>query len=439
MSTVKAFFLMFLPIWLLSVSEVSYARHAAVLIDSDDGSILYEQQANQAWFPASLTKVMTLYMAFDALKSGRISLYDEMSASGHAAAQPQSKLGLRRGEYITVENAILAVITRSANDAAVVLAERLGGTEENFAIKMTAKAHALGMHNTHFMNATGLPHDWQVTTARDMAVMAWRTQRNFPEYYQFFSAHSMFFRGAELRAINKFTANYPGAEGMKTGFTCGSGYNLIGAASQNGKHQIGVILGGMTSSERYELMMDMMDDGFDNQFSGGSNDSITAISASYAGTPPYQLGCGNRHSHHTAHNEERDNDFTVSPKTRYKRANLHQPAPRLALAKPVRAIAHHHHQPVKLLKPVALAKASAKSRLSRAPAVKKAGKIAAKASRAPVKLAKANVKATIKAKPVAAKALSKVKPAAKTVAKAAPKTAVKGKIVAKNSKKTGKG
>ena len=261
MNTVKSILLLLMPVWLVLVSDVSYGRHAAIMIDADNGSILHEVDSTRSWYPASLTKVMTLYMAFDALNAGQIHLYDSLRTSYQASRQPNSKLGLRQGETLTVQDAILAIITRSANDAAVVLAEHLGGTEESFAVKMTSKAHALGMYDTHFMNATGLPHQWQVTTSRDMAILAWKIQRNFPNYYPYFSAHSFNYKGRELRGINKFTASYPGAEGMKTGFTCGSGYNLISTASQNGKRLIGVILGGITSAERYQLMIKMMDDG----------------------------------------------------------------------------------------------------------------------------------------------------------------------------------
>ncbi len=293
MKTVKAILLILMPVWLLLLSESSYGRHAAIIIDADSGSVLHEENASHSWFPASLTKLMTLYMTFDALQAGQIHLYDTLRASQHASRQPNSKLGLRQGETLTVEDAILALITRSANDAAVVLAEHIGGTEESFAVKMTTKAHSLGMYDTHFMNATGLPHQWQVTTSRDMAVLAWKTQRNFPNYYPYFSAHSFNFKGRELRGINKFTASYPGAEGMKTGFTCGSGYNLISAASQNGKHLIGVILGGMTSAERYQLMINMMNDGFANRFNPYPAKNISTMTTSSAGIPPYQLGCGN--------------------------------------------------------------------------------------------------------------------------------------------------
>ncbi|MFZ2311279.1 MAG: D-alanyl-D-alanine carboxypeptidase family protein [Methylobacter sp.] len=293
MTKVKLLLLLLSVVWVFTASEVSYgAHHTAIIIDADNGNVLHEVDATQSWYPASLTKLMTLYMTFDALKAGRIQLYDRLMASSHAAQQPNSKLGLRRGESLTVEEAILALITRSANDASVVLAEHLGGTEQNFAANMTVKAHSLGMYNTNFMNATGLPHDLQVTTSRDMAILAWKAQRNFPEYYHYFSAHSFNYKGRQLRAINKFTANYPGAEGMKTGFTCGSGFNLIGAAHQNGRHLIGVVMGGMTSNERYKLMMQKMDASFANEFGDGPVKNINTMTTHSAGSPPYQLDCG---------------------------------------------------------------------------------------------------------------------------------------------------
>jgi D-alanyl-D-alanine carboxypeptidase len=300
MTKVKLILLVLMSVWMLFATERSYGRYAAILIDADNGNLLHEVDATQSWYPASLTKLMTLYMTFEALKNGQIQFFDAIRTSSHAASQPTSKLGLRSGEYLTVRDAVLAIITRSANDAAVVLGEHLGGTEENFAVKMTGKAHSLGMYNTRFMNATGLPNDWQVTTSRDMAVLAWNIQRHFPEYYQNFSAHSFNYKGRELRGINKFTAKYPGAEGMKTGFTCGSGYNLIASAHQNGKRLIGVVMGGMTSAERYQLMYAMMDAGFENRYGSGIGKHINSMPSSLTGPPPYQLGCGSRGYLHTA-------------------------------------------------------------------------------------------------------------------------------------------
>lgn len=287
---------------LLLATQTANARHAAILIDTENGNVLHEVEAAQSWFPASLTKMMTLYLTFDALNNGEIHLNDKMYVSHHAARQPQSHLGLRNGQSITVEEAILAVITRSANDATVVLAEHLAVTEDNFAIRMTAKAHSMGMYNTYFMNATGLPNDWQVTTAHDMALLALKLYRNFPEYYHYFSEHSFTFKGRELNGINKFTATYDGAEGMKTGFTCNSGYNLVSSASKNGRRFIGVILGGRSSNERYNLMINQMDHGFGGEYNVVTN--LETMPTNSAGLPPHQLDCASGGANHEEHEEE---------------------------------------------------------------------------------------------------------------------------------------
>ncbi len=345
----KSILVILLPLCLAFFSTTSHARNAAILIDAESGKILNELEATQSWFPASLTKVMTLYLAFTALNQGQIDLRDQITVSPHAARQPNSKLGLRTGEHISVQEAILAIITRSANDAAVALGEHLGGNEENFAMKMTAKAHAIGMFDSHFMNATGLPHPWQVTTARDMGLLAWRTMHDFPQYYGYFGAHSFYFRGTELRGINKFTATYPGAEGMKTGFTCGSGYNLMSSASQNGKRLIGVILGGQTSPHRYQLMISMMNHGFAGDFTP-SEKTITAIPVKTTGSAPYLLGCGNSSATHSSY----DNDSSPSPvihhlsnkhakHSRHHRAVAPKTAPIISRHKP----ASHHAKTVK--------------------------------------------------------------------------------------------
>ncbi|MDD5753888.1 MAG: D-alanyl-D-alanine carboxypeptidase [Methylococcales bacterium] len=281
---------------LLLASQTGHARHAEILIDAENGNVLHEIEATQSWFPASLTKMMTLYITFDALNNGQIHLHDMMHASHHASQQPQSRLGLHNGERITVEEAILAIVTRSANDATVVLAEHLAVTEDNFAIRMTAKAHSMGMYNTYFMNATGLPNDWQVTTAHDMALLSLKLYRNFPEYYDYFSAHSFEFKGRELFGINRFTATYDGAEGMKTGFTCNSGYNLVSSASQNGRRFIGVVLGGRTSNERYNLMINQMDHGFGGDYNVITN--LFTMPTQSAGLPPHQLSCASGGSHY---------------------------------------------------------------------------------------------------------------------------------------------
>jgi D-alanyl-D-alanine carboxypeptidase len=322
MKIVKQILLILATTGLLLVSHTAFARHAALLIDAESGNVLYELEANQSWYPASLTKLMTLYMAFSALESGRLRLSDRMSISSHAAHQPTSKLGLRAWDTISVEDAILAVVTRSANDAAVVLAEKIAGSETQFAIQMTSAAHNLGMYGSHFMNATGLPHDWQTTTAHDMALLALKIIRDFPQYYPYFGVDSLYHNGRYLRSTNKFVAHYPGAEGMKTGYTCGSGYNLVATANQYGKRLIGVVLGGHTSSERYQHMFTMMDIGFGDEYGAYRAKNINTMSKSSVGTPPYQLSCGHRPSSHYAARHidvDEDDDHQV----RYLRKTTH--------------------------------------------------------------------------------------------------------------------
>ena len=321
MKIVKQTLLILTATALMLGSHTAMSRHAALLIDADNGNVLYELEANQSWYPASLTKLMTLYMAFSALESGRLRLSEQLNVSSHAARQPTSKLGLRTWDSISAEDAILAVVTRSANDAAVVLGERLAGSEQQFAIKMTSTAHSLGMYGSHFMNATGLPHDWQTTTAHDMALLALKIKQNFPQYYPYFGMESFYFNGRTYNSTNKFVMNYPGAEGMKTGYTCGSGYNLVASANQYGKRLIGVVLGGKSSGERYQHMFTMMDIGFSGENGSYRSRNINTMSKSSVGNPPYQLSCGHRPSSHYAarHLEVDDDDHHV----RYVRKTTH--------------------------------------------------------------------------------------------------------------------
>ena len=339
MKIVKLALCLLMATGLMLLSQQSQARHAAILVDADNGNVLYELEASQSWYPASLTKMMTLYMAFSALESGRLRLSQSMYVSKHAARQPTSKLGLRTWETITVEDAILAIITRSANDAAVVLAEQMAGSEQQFAIKMTSVAHQLGMYGSHFMNATGLPHDWQTTTAHDMGLLAWKIIRDFPQYYSYFQADSLYFNGREYRATNKFVAYYPGAEGMKTGYTCGSGYNLVATANQNGQRLIGVVLGGLTSGERYDLMFDLMDLGFSSPYLSYRTKNIQTMSGNAVGTPPYQLSCGHRpSSHHAAWRDEDEDDRHVRYVKKTKHAAHLAAAPKHEERRPITKI-----------------------------------------------------------------------------------------------------
>src|SRR5215813_7933873 len=242
--------------------SLAWAGYAAIIVDAASGTVLESIDATMPWYPASLTKVMTVYLAFEDIEAGRLKLDETLTVSEHAAAQPPTELGLGKGEKITVKDAILAVILRSANDAAVTLAERMGGSEEKFAERMTSKAKELGMRNTVFRNASGLPDPQQVTTARDMAVLASALLENYPQYYHFFSTTSFIYAGQTFGTINGILSRYSGADGIKTGFTCGSGYNLVASATRNGRRLIGVLLGGHTNFERHTEMGKLLDEGF---------------------------------------------------------------------------------------------------------------------------------------------------------------------------------
>jgi D-alanyl-D-alanine carboxypeptidase len=236
--------------------------HESIVIDAQTGQILSENNPDALTYPASLTKLMTLYLTFQALDSGRLRLDTRLPVSAWAASQAPTKLGLRPGDTVSVRSLILGIVTRSANDAAVVLAEGLGGSEPAFAEEMNAEAQRLGMTRTVFRNASGLPNPEQHTTARDMARLALALQRDFPREYAFFDTKEFDFRGTEILGHDHLLNWYPGADGMKTGFTDASGFNLVTSAVQNGHRLIGVVLGGTSWASRDREMAALLDQGF---------------------------------------------------------------------------------------------------------------------------------------------------------------------------------
>ncbi len=247
---------------LLANAPLAQAKYASIVIDAGTGKVLHEVNADTRNYPASLTKMMTIYLAFEALENGRLTLGHPLKASRQAARQPASRLGLRRGEKITVEDAIRALVTKSANDVAVVLAEALGKSERNFAKIMTRKARALGMSRTTFRNASGLPHRGQLSTARDMATLSLALLRDFPQYYHYFSAKTFSYRGRTYRNHNKLLKNYRGADGIKTGYIRASGYNLAASSQRNGRRLIAVVFGGKTSRSRNRHIAKLLDRGY---------------------------------------------------------------------------------------------------------------------------------------------------------------------------------
>ncbi|MCB1512723.1 MAG: serine hydrolase, partial [Hyphomicrobiaceae bacterium] len=229
-------------------------RQTALVVDAYTGRTLYESGADAAVHPASLTKLMTVYMLFDALARKRITWASRIPISDHAAAQPPSRLGLQAGDSIDVRSAIKALVVKSANDIAAAVAEFLGGNEDRFAAMMTRRARALGLRRTVFRNASGLPDGEQVTTARDMAHLALRIADEFPEHFHLFSLRRFSYRGRSYRNHNGLLGRYPGANGMKTGYIRASGFNLVASVRRNRRHVIGVVFGGQSARRRNATM-----------------------------------------------------------------------------------------------------------------------------------------------------------------------------------------
>jgi D-alanyl-D-alanine carboxypeptidase len=255
------------------------SRFASILIDVTNGRVLQQSNADLPRYPASLTKMMTLYLAFQALDDGRWTLDQPLWVSTHAAQQPPTKLGLRPGQSISVEDAVLALVTKSANDAAAVIAENLGGTEDNFARRMTTKARGLGMSETTFRNASGLPDSYQITTARDMGTLALALIHHFPHYYHYFSTQRFYYKGRSITNHNHMLGVYAGVDGIKTGFTRASGYNLVASALRGNQRLIGVVLGAPSSATRNSIMADL----FDQAYAGASDIEIAGLDGYLAG------------------------------------------------------------------------------------------------------------------------------------------------------------
>ncbi|MGR4066485.1 D-alanyl-D-alanine carboxypeptidase [Halomonas sp. LR3S48] len=257
-----AIFLLFC-IQLLSIGTAqANPRYAAIVIDVESGDVLHAANADATRYPASLTKMMTLYMLFEALENGSMHMSQSLPVSSHAASMPASKLWLSAGSSITVEEAIKALVVRSANDVAVVVAEALGSTESGFARMMTQRASELGMPNTVFRNASGLPDNAQVTTARDMATLSIRLMQDYPQYYHYFSTQSFTYRGTTHTSHNRLVRNYPGADGLKTGFIRASGFNVATSAIRDNRRIVSVVMGGFTAASRDTHMSDLLDRGF---------------------------------------------------------------------------------------------------------------------------------------------------------------------------------
>jgi D-alanyl-D-alanine carboxypeptidase len=251
-------------------------KYASIVVDTETGVILSQRYADRAVHPASLTKIMTLLMAFEALDAKQITLRDRIPVSARAAGMPPSKLGVAAGSTIRVEDAIYALVTKSANDVASAMAEYLGGTESRFAQLMTERARDIGMKHTVFRNASGLPNDQQITTARDMATLSRYVVVRYPHYYRYFGTKQFTYRGKTHGNHNRLLYSYPGMDGFKTGYVNASGFNLVASAKRNGKRLIGVVFGGQTSKTRNDHMVKILDEGF-NKIKRMKNTQVAGV------------------------------------------------------------------------------------------------------------------------------------------------------------------
>ncbi|TGT82801.1 MULTISPECIES: D-alanyl-D-alanine carboxypeptidase family protein [unclassified Mesorhizobium] len=225
-------------------------KYAAIVVDGKSGKQLFEVNSTAQRYPASLTKMMTLYLLFEAMDTGRVTKETQIPVSDHAASQPPTKMRFRRGETIDVDSAIRAIVVKSANDVAVAVGEYLGGSEDQFAAMMTSKARQLGMSSTTFRNASGLPDDGQMTTAHDMAVLGMSLQRRFPQHFHYFSESDFMFRGRLVRGHNDMLGRVRGVNGIKTGYIRASGFNIVTSYDADGRQLIVVVMGADSARQR---------------------------------------------------------------------------------------------------------------------------------------------------------------------------------------------
>ena len=313
-----------------SARAVPAAAGPYVLIEADTGKVIAEQEAGRPWYPASVTKLMTTYVAFRAIRDGKLHPFSLLKISQFAASTPPSKVGFPVGQTVTLDNAIKLLMVKSANDMAVVIAEGVSGSQDDFVAEMNANAQALGMTGTRFRNPHGLPDDEQVTTARDMAILAQALIRNFPEYELYFRIPTLVLGKHTLRNYNRLIDRYPGADGMKTGFICSSGFNLVASAHRGNKRLIAVVFGSPNAVARAEQAAMLFERGFQvtsalDILLGGTK-NVTAI-ANFAQDPVnmWDQMCGKSRNRRVAMSDsgdELDDDDSDDPKRRINRAAL---------------------------------------------------------------------------------------------------------------------
>ena len=333
--------------WIIVAAALAVAAprlahaEATLLIDADSGKVLHAENATIPWYPASVTKLMTAYVTLKAVKEGRITLDTLLTVSPVAASQSPSKMGFRPGTQVTVDNALKMMLVKSANDMAVVLAEGVGGSIDGFSAMMNEAAQHLGMTQTSYVNPNGLPADGQITSARDLAILARGIIHDLPEYEYFVHIPSIRFGRKVTQNFNRLIGRYPGADGFKTGFICAAGYNLVASATRNGRRLIAVVLGASSGTMRAVRAAQLLDRQFNNTTpllwlrpSLGTVDNLAPVDAS----PPNLRDemCGGKHHKKPASDEDEEtiagnagsSSTTESPSMTFFTAGLQPPMPK---------------------------------------------------------------------------------------------------------------
>ncbi|MBX9460881.1 MAG: serine hydrolase [Brevundimonas sp.] len=306
-------------------------RYAAIVVDAETGEVLFARHADSRRYPASITKVMTLYLAFEALTEGKVKLDDVITVSPRAASQPPSKLGLAAGQTITLDDAMKATAVRSANDMAMVIAEHIGGSQDRFAAQMTLKARELGMTQTRYVNPNGLPDARQITSARDLAILARAVMRDYPQYYRYFGLHDWVYEGREYRNTNGLLRSERGYDGMKTGYTNASGYNLAASAVRDGRRLITIVLGGRSTASRNSHVAELMETGFEVERLRRAGQPIQ-VAQTWFEQKGFGIGPDNSGPVQYADLEDEDDDSIGSSAVTY--ASLPSPPPQPARVTP---------------------------------------------------------------------------------------------------------
>jgi len=329
-----------------AVAAESPAYPAYIVVDADAGTVLNHREADQPWYPASLTKLMTAYLTFQAIDDGRLKMTSPVKISAHALAQAPSKMGFAVGTVLNVDNALKMMLVKSANDIAMAIAETVGGSEAGFVKMMNAEAGRLGMASTHYDNPNGLPDDGQITTARDLAVLARALWLDFPQYHSYLGIPAIKIGKRTLSSANTLLERYRGTNGMKTGYICASGFNMVVSATRFDRTLIVVVLGEVSSGSRAERAAGLLNEGFRKRFFGGGNKpQLASFEVQPAAASPvdmHDFGVCSKHPQTEGGDEEDQGLDSIGPRSAL--------GPRFVLMDPVPVYTGHADLPPALAK-----------------------------------------------------------------------------------------